>query len=424
MNSLYLKWRLGQLDDVRFRQVVVDSELQKLQEASPVAYSHRRATLPIGVTCLALDSQGQTLLSTGEDGSVALWGLDEASSQGDLCNKRLNFIRGDIGEKEEDLSRFHIVPRASETSANGRSPKFRSSVVSARTNSQMHAASAHDRQRFHKHSISSVQWYAADNGLFFTGSSDHSLKIWDTNSFEVVHSFDVEYRISQIDTRDDLIAVASENSHPRLVDLKSMSAAITLGVRTKGMRSGINTAKFSRGSQLLVATGDDSGQVRVWDLRKSNQVVCDVIEQDSMVKPHAQCCNDICWNPEGNSQLITTGNDGKCKLWSILSGRSRLERQLGTTDPHRNRFRRRTSQYLMWHDRYVFWNSDYGEILVLQSDDGKLRGSFDYPLGGTQKVVSPRFQSMALQSNLSNGLGMRLFAGTDHHHGKILEFKV
>lgn len=37
----------------------------------------------------------------------------------------------------------------------------------------------------HKYAISSVLWYPVDTGLFVTGSLDHHVKVWDTNSVQV-----------------------------------------------------------------------------------------------------------------------------------------------------------------------------------------------------------------------------------------------
>lgn len=37
----------------------------------------------------------------------------------------------------------------------------------------------------HKFAISSAMWYPIDTGLFITGSYDHYVKVWDTNSTQV-----------------------------------------------------------------------------------------------------------------------------------------------------------------------------------------------------------------------------------------------
>ena len=37
----------------------------------------------------------------------------------------------------------------------------------------------------HKFAVSSAIWYPVDTGLFITGSFDHCVKVWDTNSTQV-----------------------------------------------------------------------------------------------------------------------------------------------------------------------------------------------------------------------------------------------
>lgn len=38
----------------------------------------------------------------------------------------------------------------------------------------------------HKYAISSAIWYPVDTGLFITGSYDHHVNVWDTNTTQVV----------------------------------------------------------------------------------------------------------------------------------------------------------------------------------------------------------------------------------------------
>lgn len=37
----------------------------------------------------------------------------------------------------------------------------------------------------HKYAVSSAIWYPIDTGLFITGSFDHFVNVWDTNSTQV-----------------------------------------------------------------------------------------------------------------------------------------------------------------------------------------------------------------------------------------------
>ncbi|CEP61194.1 Rad28p LALA0_S02e08834g [Lachancea lanzarotensis] len=430
MNKAHLRWRLGRINGRQLYDVALQNELDKLAEAKAVVYNYRKSSLTVGVTSVSLDPSGQFLLGSGEDGSVGLWALDENYIENTLVDKRIQFARGESKEATGDdtgksNSRTHIVARRP-VNVSGpyrhQPQKFYASIQSSAS-----TPSPFPHETYHAFSISTVKWYDTDNGLFFTGSNDRKVKIWDTNTFQVASSLDVAHRVSQLDTKGDLIAIATEDSHPRLIDLRSMSATISLGVKRVDMKSGINTAKFSRDKSTtaqLMATGDNDGNVRIWDLRKSNRALCDLTEPDSMSKAHARCCNDICWNPTGDFELVTTGNDGKNKLWSLDGeNRSYVVRQLGATDLMANRFRHRTSQYLMWEGPYVFCNSDHGEVVVYEGRTGRQLHTYQYPLGVGHRKTTPRFSCMALQTRLSNSIGVRLILGTDHTHGKILEYR-
>ena len=39
--------------------------------------------------------------------------------------------------------------------------------------------------RAHRNQITDIQWYTHDTGMFFTSSTDETVKVWDTNSMAV-----------------------------------------------------------------------------------------------------------------------------------------------------------------------------------------------------------------------------------------------
>lgn len=41
-------------------------------------------------------------------------------------------------------------------------------------------------QQGHKYAVSSATWYPIDTGLFITGSFDHHINVWDTNTTQVI----------------------------------------------------------------------------------------------------------------------------------------------------------------------------------------------------------------------------------------------
>jgi DNA excision repair protein ERCC-8 len=47
----------------------------------------------------------------------------------------------------------------------------------------------------HKYAISSAIWYPVDTGLFITGSYDHHINVWDTNTTQVGILFDLSSHV-------------------------------------------------------------------------------------------------------------------------------------------------------------------------------------------------------------------------------------
>jgi DNA excision repair protein ERCC-8 len=87
----------------------------------------------------------------------------------------------------------------------------------------------------HSYSISCVQWYPIDSGMFFTSGMDSKFKVWDTNSLQVVDQYDLNHKIyshnlsilMSSETKT-LIALALDNGQVRFVDLNSGSFTHTL----------------------------------------------------------------------------------------------------------------------------------------------------------------------------------------------------
>lgn len=88
-------------------------------------------------------------------------------------------------------------------------------------------------QNGHKYSVSSAVWYPIDTGLFVTGSYDHHIKVWDTNTTQVVINFKMPGKVyrtamSSLATSHMLIAAGTEDVQVRLCDIASGAFAHTL----------------------------------------------------------------------------------------------------------------------------------------------------------------------------------------------------
>ncbi|XP_065635034.1 WD repeat-containing protein ATCSA-1-like [Quercus suber] len=110
----------------------------------------------------------------------------------------------------------------------------------------------------HKYAISSAIWYPVDTGLFITGSHDHHINVWDTNTTQVVMNFKMPGKVyrtamSSLATTHMLIAAGTEDVQVRLCDIASGAFSHTLS----GHRDGVMTVEWSTSSEWVLVTGDE-----------------------------------------------------------------------------------------------------------------------------------------------------------------------
>ncbi|KAF6159767.1 hypothetical protein GIB67_030025 [Kingdonia uniflora] len=122
----------------------------------------------------------------------------------------------------------------------------------------------------HKYSVSSAIWYPIDTGLFITGSYDHYVNVWDTNTTQVVVNFKMPGKVYQtamspIAKSHMLIAAGTEDVQVRLCDIASGAFTHTLS----GHRDGVMTVEWSTSSEWVLATGGCDGAIRFWDIRRA-----------------------------------------------------------------------------------------------------------------------------------------------------------
>lgn len=118
-------------------------------------------------------------------------------------------------------------------------------------------------------SISTLQWYPHDSGMFLSSGEDRLLKIWDTNAMSVATEFK--------------------------------------------FRSPINSHQMSP-SNLLVAVCNQE-QVQIVDLKSGSYI-------QKLNGSHGDDVMDVCWSPRNNNQLISAGKDGEIIMWDIRRLRS------------------------------------------------------------------------------------------------------
>jgi DNA excision repair protein ERCC-8 len=85
----------------------------------------------------------------------------------------------------------------------------------------------------HQYSVSCVQWYPHDTGMFFTSSTDKTLKVWDANTLRVSEQFNFSHSVfthhlSPMATSHCLIAVGCDDENIALCDMRSGSQSHVL----------------------------------------------------------------------------------------------------------------------------------------------------------------------------------------------------
>lgn len=245
----------------------------------------------------------------------------------------------------------------------------------------------------HDFGVTDVKWWPFDNGMFLSSSYDMNLKIWDTNLMEEAFSFFLDSKVNCFDVSStgehSLIATGTDSAHVRILDLKTTSSVHSL----TGHNGSIIGTKWSPNDPNVLASGSSEGEVRIWDIRRTDSCLAqlDLYRTDekaplsgndsrkigvlkSTVKAHARGVNGLCWFENGKN-LITTGNDEKIRVWD-LGAAGGVNTLLNFGPFVRNRFQSYKSILLSplgeTELQYLWYPSDNGEILVFRIVDGKL----------------------------------------------------
>ncbi|XP_021759506.1 DNA excision repair protein ERCC-8-like isoform X3 [Chenopodium quinoa] len=201
-----------------------------------------------------------------------------------------------------------------------------------------------EHQQGHKYAVSSATWYPIDTGLFITGSYDHHINVWDTNTTQVVMNFKMPGKVyktamSPIATSHMLIASGTEDVQVRLCDIASGAFAHTLS----GHRDGVMAVEWSTSSEWILMTGGCDGAIRYWDIRRAGCfLVLDqaksqlgrrqpllersVAEKAAISKPMGQ--NSSAKN-RGEQKKVSSGNSKQRRHFGMMSSQNHATAHYG-----------------------------------------------------------------------------------------------
>ncbi|CDW53271.1 glutamate rich WD repeat containing protein [Trichuris trichiura] len=133
-----------------------------------------------------------------------------------------------------------------------------------------------DQRAFKKHegSVEDIRWSKSENNVFFSCSSDKSIKIWDARAKpENACIFDIK------------------NAHD----------------------SDVNVIDVSSAQQLLIS-GDDDGAVKIWDLRAIQDA-----KPVALFKYHQGPINSVEWYPYEKGVFAVSSEDNVVTLWDLTA---------------------------------------------------------------------------------------------------------
>jgi WD40 repeat protein len=127
----------------------------------------------------------------------------------------------------------------------------------------------------HLYSVTALEWYKIDNGMFISASFDKTVKVWDTNAFRPACEFRLKERVfsattSAVAVCHQLIAVGMDSPTVHLCDMASGASTHQL----EGHNGPIWTTAWSPTHEFVLATGSCDQSIRLWDIRRSGSTAC------------------------------------------------------------------------------------------------------------------------------------------------------
>ncbi|XP_078485002.1 cockayne syndrome 1 homolog [Ciona intestinalis] len=201
------------------------------------------------------------------------------------------------------------------------------------------------KKYMHKSTMSSIQWYPHDTGIFVTSAFDGTIKIWDTNRLRPAETLEINcvihnHHLSPISTQHSLIAAASAD-HIRLADIRSSATSHTL----KGHRDTVLCVKWSPKDEYVLASGSEDNRVLIWDVRQAKAVLHNLDQHNgdttassaAVGTAHTGSVNSILFSEDGR-YLLSFATDQRLHLWNTDTGKNTLVNYGRIDNPSKHRY--------------------------------------------------------------------------------------
>jgi WD40 repeat protein len=150
--------------------------------------------------------------------------------------------------------------------------------------------------------------YSNDGMRIVSGSSDRSVKIWDSISNAEIFTFDGhEGRVNACSfSKDDkLIVSASEDKTIKIWDINNRMEKFTL----KGHNGPVNDCSFSNDCKKVVSASEDK-TVKIWDVETGEELVS--------LDKHRMSVNSCEFSRDG-SLVVSASDDNSIILWDVVN---------------------------------------------------------------------------------------------------------
>ncbi|KAJ7628894.1 WD40-repeat-containing domain protein [Roridomyces roridus] len=162
------------------------------------------------------------------------------------------------------------------------------------------------------------------NHALISGSNDGSIRVWDADTFspvgEPLMGHEGQVLAVAISSDGTLIASGSYDEKVRIWDLQSQEL---LGVPLTGHIDPVTCVAFSWDKTILVS-GSDDWKILLWDVQSGNRI-------GRVLEDHLLNIRGVAFSPDGK-YLVSSDNDATIRLWSVHLAKQVADSPPGHTD--------------------------------------------------------------------------------------------